>query len=107
MTMRYDVPANDRASHNPSCRFRTGTTMSQSDPRYQPASLEAWTQAATKSAPGCDLGALNWTTPDGNVVKPLYTSQDVTGLSHADTLPGFAPYLRGPQATMYAARPWP
>jgi methylmalonyl-CoA mutase len=106
MTMRYDVPANDRASHNPCSRFRTGTTMSQSDPRYQPASLEAWAQAAARSAPGCDLDALNWVTPDGIVVKPLYTAQDVQALSHADTLPGFAPYLRGPQATMYAARPW-
>jgi methylmalonyl-CoA mutase len=25
---------------------------------------------------------------------------------HADTLPGFEPFLRGPQATMYAVRPW-
>ena len=31
---------------------------------------------------------------------------DVANLPHADTLPGFAPYVRGPQATMYAARPW-
>jgi methylmalonyl-CoA mutase len=30
----------------------------------------------------------------------------VQGLPHADTLPGFEPYVRGPQATMYAVRPW-
>ena len=45
-------------------------------------------------------------TPDGITVKPLYTAQDLKGLPHTDTLPGFEPYLRGPQATMYAARPW-
>ncbi|HJV62239.1 MAG TPA: methylmalonyl-CoA mutase, partial [Albitalea sp.] len=45
-------------------------------------------------------------TPDFITVKPLYTAQDLQGLPYADTLPGFAPYLRGPQATMYAARPW-
>ena len=50
--------------------------------------------------------ALNWITPEGLVVKPLYTAADLQGLAHADTLPGFEPYLRGPQATMYAVRPW-
>ena len=80
--------------------------MSQKQPEFQPASLEAWHQAATKSAPGGDVNALNWLTPDGITVKPLYTAADLQGLPHADTLPGFAPYLRGPQATMYAVRPW-
>ncbi|WP_373987275.1 methylmalonyl-CoA mutase [Duganella sp. BuS-21] len=68
--------------------------------------LEAWNQAALKSAPGGKLEALTWTTPEGIKVKPLYTRQDLDGLQYADTLPGFAPFLRGPQATMYAARPW-
>ena len=27
-------------------------------------------------------------------------------LRHTDTLPGFEPFVRGPQATMYAGRPW-
>jgi methylmalonyl-CoA mutase len=69
-------------------------------------SIADWQRAAAKSAPGGDLGALNWTTPEGIVVKPLYTAADLQGLPHADTLPGFAPYVRGPQATMYAVRPW-
>ncbi|WP_255429454.1 methylmalonyl-CoA mutase [Ramlibacter albus] len=65
-----------------------------------------WKKAAAKSAPGGNVDALNWTTPDGIVVKPLYTAEDLQGLQHTNTLPGFAPYIRGPQATMYAARPW-
>ncbi len=69
-------------------------------------SLDAWTKAATKSAPGGDISALNWTTPEGLTVKPLYTAADVKDLPYADTLPGFAPFQRGPQATMYAVRPW-
>ena len=68
--------------------------------------LAAWEKAAAKSAPGGNVAALNWTTPEGLVVKPLYTAADLQGLPHADTLPGFAPYARGPQATMYAVRPW-
>lgn len=80
--------------------------MSKTPPESKTASLADWTQAAAKSAPGGQVEALNWVTPDGITVKPLYTAQDLEGLQHADTLPGFAPFLRGPQATMYAARPW-
>ena len=70
------------------------------------AALDAWARAAAKSAPGGELDALNWVTPEGITVKPLYTAADLQGLPHADTLPGFAPFVRGPQATMYAVRPW-
>ena len=69
-------------------------------------SLAAWQKAAAKSAPGGQVDALNWVTPEGINVKPLYTAADAQGLLHTDTLPGFAPYVRGPQATMYAVRPW-
>ena len=69
-------------------------------------SISDWEKAAAKSAPGGDLDKLNWLTPDGITVKPLYTAQDTASLSYTDTLPGFAPFLRGPQASMYAVRPW-
>ncbi len=68
--------------------------------------IDQWQTAARKSAPGGNLDNLNWHTPDGIVVKALYTAADTAHLSHADTLPGFAPFVRGPQATMYAVRPW-
>ena len=78
-------------------------------PEFPPVSLADWTRAATKSAPDGDVAALNWLTPEGITVKPLYTAADLGALPNptlADTLPGFAPYIRGPQATMYAVRPW-
>ena len=75
-------------------------------PPFKSASLDDWHKAATKSAPGGDVQGLNWVTPDGITVKPLYTAADTQGLPYADTLPGFEPFLRGPQATMYAVRPW-
>jgi methylmalonyl-CoA mutase len=80
--------------------------MTDKKPEFQSATLDAWAKAAAKSAPGGNVEALNWVTPDGIAVKPLYTAADVAGLEHADTLPGFEPYLRGPQATMYSVRPW-
>jgi len=71
-----------------------------------PEALAAWRAAAARSAPGGDLDALAWKTPDGIVVKPLYTAADLAALPATNTLPGFAPYVRGPQATMYSGRPW-
>jgi len=80
--------------------------MTPHNPEFQNASLEAWAKAAAKSAPGGNVDALNWHTPDGITVKPLYTAADTADLPYTDTLPGFEPYVRGPQATMYAVRPW-
>ena len=68
--------------------------------------LDAWEKAAAKQAPGGDVQKLSWATPEGLAVKPLYTKADVEGLPYADTLPGFEPFLRGPQPTMYAVKPW-
>src|SRR5438045_421777 len=77
-----------------------------SDDLLNSESLDAWRKAAAKSAPGADVDALRWVTPEGIAVKPLYTAADLQGLPYTDTLPGFAPFVRGPQATMYAVRPW-
>jgi methylmalonyl-CoA mutase len=67
--------------------------------------LSLWEKAAAKSARG-DVSTLDWVTPEGITVKPLYTKSNIQDLSYTDTLPGFDPFLRGPQATMYAVRPW-
>ena len=79
--------------------------MTAKKSEFTSATLDAWHKAATKSAPGGDVSQLDWITPDGIRVKPLYTAADTHALPHADTLPGFEPFLRGPQATMYAVRP--
>ena len=75
-------------------------------PNMPKASLEDWNGSAQKSAPNGDVDQLGWQTPDGIHLKALYTSADLEGLSYADTLPGFEPFVRGPQATMYSVRPW-
>jgi len=69
--------------------------------------IDDWKKLAAK-----DLGeealleSLIWQTPEGIAVKPLYTAADLETLQYADTLPGFAPFVRGPRATMYAVRSW-
>jgi methylmalonyl-CoA mutase len=77
-----------------------------SKPEMQQPNLDAWTKAAAKHAPEGRIENLDWITPEGLTVKPLYTKADVEGLPYADTLPGFEPFLRGPQPTMYAVKPW-
>ncbi|HET8707430.1 MAG TPA: methylmalonyl-CoA mutase family protein, partial [Pseudomonadales bacterium] len=75
-------------------------------PALSAEDVAKWEALATKESKGKHPDTLNWKTPEGIDVKPLYTSLDTKDLQYADTLPGFAPYVRGPKATMYAGRPW-
>ncbi|MEP4147929.1 MAG: methylmalonyl-CoA mutase [Halioglobus sp.] len=70
------------------------------------ATPEAWAELATKQMRGKPLDSLTWETPEDIDVKPLYTAADTENLEYADTMPGISPFIRGPQATMYAGRPW-
>ena len=65
-----------------------------------------WQDKATDELKGESLDDLTWKTLEGIDVKPLYTADDLENIAHLDSLPGFAPYIRGPRATMYAKRPW-
>ena len=67
--------------------------------------LNAWRAAASKELKGADPDALIRHLPEGIDTKPLYTAADLDGID-CDTLPGLAPFTRGPRATMYANRPW-
>ena len=44
--------------------------------------------------------------PEGIDVYAHYLPQDAEGLEAMHSMPGFAPYLRGPYSTMYVRRPW-
>ena len=57
-----------------------------------------WQEQASKEVKGRDLTR---ETPEGIVVKPLYTSEDAIDPG----LPGFEPFTRGPYASMYTGRP--
>ena len=73
---------------------------------FPPKSLADWEALARSDLKGAAPESLAWTTPEGIVVKPLYTAADLEGLAHLGGMPGFAPFVRGPRATMYANRPW-
>ncbi|WP_088527661.1 methylmalonyl-CoA mutase [Polynucleobacter aenigmaticus] len=75
-------------------------------PDVPESTLDAWKKSAQKSAPNGDVDKLGWQTPDGIHLKALYTAEDIEGLQYTHSLPGFEPFVRGPQATMYSVRPW-
>ncbi|MFM9828419.1 MAG: methylmalonyl-CoA mutase [Sphingomonas sp.] len=63
------------------------------------ADLADWQALAAREVKG---KSLDWLTPEGITVKPLYTTADAADPG----LPGVAPFTRGVRASMYAGRPW-
>jgi methylmalonyl-CoA mutase len=45
-------------------------------------------------------------TPEGIDIAPDYTAERRDSLEAIHSMPGFAPFLRGPYTSMYAAQPW-
>lgn len=66
--------------------------------------------AAAAAAHGYTPEQLEWHTPEGIAVKPVYTAADrsaaVAEGYPLDSFPGEAPFVRGPYPTMYVNQPW-
>ena len=69
------------------------------------ASYKDW-EAKAQAATGLKSAEMLWETPEKIGVKPLYTAADLDGLDQLHTMPGFAPFKRGPYTTMYVNKPW-
>ncbi|RST83443.1 methylmalonyl-CoA mutase [Aquibium carbonis] len=61
-----------------------------------------WSKPARGKSSRDDL----WETPEGIDIKRVYGEADIAGLPFLDTVPGAAPFLRGPYPTMYVQQPW-
>ncbi|MGC4932340.1 methylmalonyl-CoA mutase [Gordonia sp. DT30] len=64
-------------------------------------------------AHGYTAEQVTWTTPEQIDVKPVYTRADRDAVTRddehpypLDSLPGAAPFIRGPYPTMYVNQPW-
>ena len=73
---------------------------------FKKPSLDDWAVRAVEELKGRDVDELVWPTPEGIDVKALYSAADLEEIEYLEELPGFAPFMRGPRATMYAGRPW-
>ena len=80
----------------------TGVDLGPADRGHTRADWETTLTEATGQSPT----DLDWETPEGITVHPLYSAEDRRGLDFVDTYPGAPPYLRGPYPTMYVTRPW-
>ena len=69
-------------------------------------SLSEWQKLAAKELQNQSFTDIHWKTTEELDIKPLYTAEDLEELEYTNTLPGIFPFIRGPQATMYAGRPW-
>jgi len=47
-----------------------------------------------------------WDTPEGIPHRRHYGPDALEGVSHLGSMPGFAPFVRGPYPTMYVRQPW-
>ena len=70
------------------------------------ATKAAWAALVEKQSKGLTPDEFTWFTPEDIPMKVLYTAEDTAELPYTDTIPGLSPYIRGPQATMYAGRRW-
>jgi methylmalonyl-CoA mutase len=62
--------------------------------------------AAPRPRAGTIPPPLTWVTPEGIVARRAYDASALEPVAHLGGLPGLAPFLRGPYATMHARRPW-
>ena len=70
------------------------------------SAFDAWQRQADKELKRTDQDPSGKQTLEGIEIKPLYTSYDSADLPHIGSLPGQAPFTRGPRASMYVGRPW-
>jgi methylmalonyl-CoA mutase len=61
---------------------------------------------ASGAAPSGPVSQGVWATPEGIDVRGAYGPRDLDGLGFVDTMPGAAPFVRGPYPTMYVNQPW-
>ena len=64
-----------------------------------------WAKEASRDLGGAPAETLLWSSPEGVVVKPIYTADDVADLSPPG-MPGEFPFTRGVRASLYTVRPW-
>jgi methylmalonyl-CoA mutase len=61
---------------------------------------------AITPTPARDPVTPGWDTPENIPHKARYDAADLKDVSHLGSMPGFAPYVRGPYSTMYVRQPW-
>ena len=74
---------------------------------FPPTPYEEWRKAIDKVLKGAPFEKRLVTKTYENInLQPMYRQEDMAGLAQIDSLPGFAPYVRGASLLGYVANPW-
>ena len=74
---------------------------------FPPTPYEEWRKVVDKFLKGAPFEKrLITKTYEDIDLQPMYRREDVAGLPHLDSLPGFAPYLRGTSPLGYVTQSW-
>lgn len=68
--------------------------------------LQDWTSLAKEELSKSSRSKLERESTESIPIKALYTQKDLEAINYKESFPGFAPYTRGPRASMYFNRPW-
>ncbi|HMP82571.1 MAG TPA: methylmalonyl-CoA mutase [Verrucomicrobiota bacterium] len=80
-------------------------TKIELNPTPAPVTFEQW-RARFEAETGQPLSEWVHKTLEQIDLQPLYTDADLAKCEHLDTMPGFAPFVRGPYGSMYVTKPW-
>ena len=108
-----DVPGRGAAAATTAIPNFADVGLADGSPAPAPAAGDAEALVAAMSgATGYTADQLIWSTPEQIDVAPLYTRAErdaTTAGEHPyplDSIPGEAPFIRGPYPTMYVNQPW-
>lgn len=74
---------------------------------FPPASYDDWRKLVEAELKGAPFDKKMYSaTYDGITLKPIYRREDVANLPHMNSLPGFAPFVRGASASGYVRESW-
>lgn len=74
---------------------------------FPPVSYDDWRKLVEAELKGAPFDKKMFAaTPEGITLQPIYRREDVTNLPHVNSLPGFAPFVRGTSASGYVKESW-
>lgn len=74
---------------------------------FKKPSKEEWKEEATAALKGAPFDKVMYTkTYEGLTIEPIYMAEDIEGLPHLKSKPGFQPFVRSTRPNGYIKAPW-
>ncbi|HTL58653.1 MAG TPA: methylmalonyl-CoA mutase family protein [Candidatus Limnocylindrales bacterium] len=74
---------------------------------FPSVSYDDWRKQVEAELKGAPFDQKMFTsTPEGITLRPIYRREDVSGLTHLNSFPGFAPFVRGSTASGIVGKSW-